>query len=176
MLADPELLLALLPLGGLVVNVFAQIILARTPIALGQVRRQFVSFGIGLIALAATGAGLCIRLPSEFADRAGLLLMAVLSYAFLGFVFFNALNATLSSLRVRLLRELQAREPAGLPAAVLLEKYGATEILHARLDRLATGGQLVQRGDRFYFQPKGVAMIGRFFAALRILLLRSAPS
>lgn len=166
---------ALIPMAGLVVDVIGQIALSRLPLRVGHVRRQFLAFGLGLAAVVLLTLVVRPHRGAGWLEEGSGLVVSGLTYAFFGFVFFNALNANLSSLRVRLLKELQAREPQGLPASVLLERYGAEEILSARIDRLAAGGQLVQRGDRYYFQPKGVAVIGRFFAGLRQLLLGGAP-
>lgn len=163
---------AAIPLGGIMVDVAGQILLSRLPLKLGHVRRQFVAFGAGLIAVVALFAGLRPGRGLGWTEEIAGLAMGAMTYAFLGFLFFNALNANLSSLRVRLLKELLARGPEGMSVAVLLERYGAAEILNARIERLAAGGQLVQRGDRYYFQPRGVAVIGHFFAFLRNLLLR----
>ncbi len=165
----------LIPVTGIVVDVLGQIVLSRLPLSVGHVRRQFIAFGLGLATVVLLSLELLPDRGAGWLEEAAGLAVAGMTYAFFGFVFFNALNANLSSLRVRLLKELKAREPEGLPAAILLERYGAEEILTARIGRLAAGGQLVQRGDRYFFQPKGVAVIGRFFAGLRKLLLGSAP-
>ena len=42
--------LALIPLLGLAVDILAQALLCRLPLSIGHVRRQFVSFGLGLAA------------------------------------------------------------------------------------------------------------------------------
>jgi hypothetical protein len=165
----------LIPMAGLMVDVTGQIALSRLPLSFGHVRRQFLAFGLGLGAVVLMTLLVRPHRGAGLVEEASGLVMSSLTYAFFAFVFFNALNANLSSLRVRLLKELHAREPEGLPAPILLKRYGAEEILSARIDRLAAGGQLVQRGDRFFFQPKGVAVIGRFFAGLRHLLLGDAP-
>lgn len=175
-MARPETLIpALIPVAGLLVDVVGQVVLSRLPLRIGHVRRQFLAFGLGLVSVLVLTLIARPQRGAGWLDEVSALAVSGLTYAFFGFVFFNALNANLSSLRVRLLKELQAREPEGLPASVLLERYGAEEILSARISRLAAGGQLVQRGDRYFFQPKGVAVIGRFFAGLRRLLLGDAP-
>jgi len=172
---DQAFLPVVIPIAGIVVDVASQIALSRLPLGVGHVRRQFLAFGCGLAAVVLLTLIFRPLLGAGLLEEAAGLLVSGLTYAFLGFVFFNALNANLSSLRVRLLKELLNREPHGLSATTLLERYGAAEILTARIGRLAAGGQLTQRGDRYFFQPKGVAVIGRFFAGLRRLLLGAAP-
>jgi hypothetical protein len=162
---------AMIPLGGVLVDLIGQIALSRLPLKIGHVRRQFIAFFAGMIAVSILFGLLRPTRALSPRDELGTFMVCALTYAFLGFVFFNTLNANLSSLRVRLLKELLAREPNGMPAAELFERYGAGEILNTRIERLAAGGQIVQRGDRYYFHPKGVALIGKFFSALRQLLL-----
>jgi hypothetical protein len=166
-------LLVLVPLAGMTVNVALQLLLARMPLAVGPVRRQFFCFGCGLLL---TLAALAIELPRarmDARDRLGLATMYVLSYAFLGFIFFNVINLNVSSLRIRMLKEYLARDPAPLSDSELMRKYPAGDRLDARLDRLEAGGQIVRRNGRIYIRRRSVALIAHVFAGLRALLLPS---
>lgn len=159
---------ASLPLLGLFVNATCQMALARLPLTFGQVRRQFLSCGLGSLIVIA--GWLAVPL-APILDQVAWEAFNLTSYLLLSFIFFNALNANLSSLRVRLVKELARRGAAGMERDELLAKYGAREILTARLARLESGGQIQSVAGRYVARPKGVAAIGRFFAGLRQLLL-----
>lgn len=167
----PALVLALAPLLGLAVNIAAQIVISRLPLTIGHVRRQFLSFGCGL---AATALWLARSLPAAHLarpDAAGTGALHVLSYALLGFIFFNVINLNISSLRIRMLKEYLRVHPQPLPDAVLREKYHTRGMLDARLERLAGGGQIIWRDGRYYVHRGLVVVIGHFFAFLQKLLL-----
>lgn len=168
---SPPLGLSLAPILGLAVNVMAQFVISRLPLAIGHVRRQFLSFGCGL---AAVGLWLALRLPSAgFTPLAGAGYVALhlLSYVMVGFIFFNVINLNISSLRIRMLKEYLREYPQPLADRVLREKYHTRGMLEARLERLTHGGQISQRGDRYYFQHSLVVVIGHFFAFLQKFLL-----
>jgi hypothetical protein len=107
------------------------------------------------------------------ADKAGYFVLHCLVYATFGFCFFNMINANISSLRVRMLKEYLAREPAPIPIAELQARYSPSEMLFVRLERLQHGRQIEYRAGRFYLRSRSISLIGKFFAGLRSLLLDS---
>jgi len=164
-------LLTAAPLLGLAVNVAVQLGLCRLRLGFGQVRRQFLSFGAGLVAAGLVLALLLPRLRLGAWDRAGCLALHGLSYAFLGFLFFNVINLNISSLRIRMLKEFLAQHPRPLPDDRLRAKYNVRDMLTARLERLAGGRQIELRDGRYYSRRGTVVLIGHFFAGLRAFLL-----
>jgi hypothetical protein len=163
--------LAAVALLGLGINLGIQLILSRLPLKLGQLRQQFVSFGCGL---AATAAGLVLCLNRQSlgpADYAGELALNLLSYAFLGFFLFNAINLNISSLRIRMLKEYLGQHPNPLSDSLLMTKYNVSAMLEARLTRLQAGGQILERDSRFYSRHGATIWIGYFFSGLRQILL-----
>lgn len=167
----PELVLALAPGLGLLVNIATQVVLGRLPLPIGHVRRQFVSFGCGFVAAALWLARTLPAGPGRL-DTAGTLALHLWCYTMLGFIFFNVINLNLSSLRIRMLKEYLAVHPQPLPDRVLREKYHPRDMLEARLERLAAGGQIARADGRYFFRPGPVVYIGRFFACLQSFLLR----
>jgi hypothetical protein len=167
----PVLLLLLAPAAGLLVDTVLQAALARLEIRAGPIRLQFLAFAAGAVV---TVLLLCVMLsgaPFSTADKAGYLLLHLLIYACYGFCFFNVISANVSSLRVRILRELLAQDPTPIPAATLSAHYSAREMLLSRLTRLESGGQIEARDGRYHLRKGGIALIGRLFAVLRRLLL-----
>jgi hypothetical protein len=161
------------PLLGLVVNVVVQLVLCRLRLGVGQVRRQFVSFGCGLLATALLLALLLAPARLDAWDRAGYLALHGLSYVFLGFIFFNVINLNISSLRIRMLKEYLAQHPRPLSDDILRQKFNVRDMLTVRLERLTRGGQIDHRDGRYCVRRATVVLIGHFFARLRAFLLPS---
>ena len=93
-------------------------------------------------------------------------------YLEFGFILFNVINANVSSLRVRMLKEYFNMGENGLSDESLLRKYSAREILEARIQRLTTGKQIYLRDNRYYPAKGEVAIIAKFFNGLRYILLK----
>jgi len=170
---DTVLILLLAPLAGLLADALLQIVLARVVPGGAHLRTQFLSFGFGLVITVLVLAGLLWQYPFARGDRAGYLLLHVIVYVCFGFCFFNMINANVSSLRVRMLKEYLSHDPKPLPDAIIFQRYPAREILQARIARLRSGRQIYLSAGRYYVRRGIVILIGRFFAALRRLLLRA---
>jgi hypothetical protein len=164
-------LLLIAPAAGLVADVVLQAVLARFAASEANLRLQFMSFGAGLLVTVALLFALLSGSRLTPVDNIGYGLLHVLAYACYGFIFFNMINANISSLRVRMLKEYLARSPVPLSDAELHAKYPAADMVSARLARLEAGGQILLRDGRYYMNGGGIAMIGAFFAGLRYLLL-----
>ena len=165
-------LLTLAPLAGLAADALLQVILVRIVAGDAHLRLQFVALGAGFVLTVALLVAVLWHAPLTLADQLGYLAMHAIAYLCLGFGLFNVINANVSSLRVRMLKEYLANDPRPLSDEALRRLYPACEILDARLKRLQLGGQIEVRGDRLYGRGGGVVLIGRFFAVLQRLLLR----
>jgi len=171
-MSDAVLCLPLAPMLGFVVNMCSHAVIARVFSSGAHVRIQFLSFGLGMVVTIVSLVFLLWQYPFSSMDRMGYLLLHGMVYFCLGFGLFNIINANVSSLRVRMLKEYQASDPVPLTDTQICARYPAAEILNARLLRLFTGGQILAQNDRYFPHEGGVALIGSFFAALRKLLLR----
>jgi len=118
--------LVLVPLLGLAVDIGAQAVLCRLPIGVGHVRRQFASFGLGLASSAAALALVLRRMELGPSDLAGYAFLSILTYAFVGFCFFNLINLNVSSLRIRMIREIHRHHPEPVPTGRLSALYGVS--------------------------------------------------
>jgi len=166
------LVLTLAPVFGLAVNIAVQFVISRLPLAIGKVRRQFLSFGCGLAATALRLGPELYSAGFTLPDAIGCFALHLLAYAMAGFIFFNVINLNISSLRIRMLKEYLREHPQPLPDRVLREKYPARAMLDARLARLVSGGQVILRNGRYHIHPGLVAAIGHFFVFLQRFLLR----
>jgi hypothetical protein len=168
---EVALVLLLVPMLGFVINMAAHALLARIFTGGLHVRIQFVSFGLGMVAVVSLLVVLLWQLPFAQEDRIGYLILHAMIYVCIGFGLFNVINANVSSLRVRMLKEYLAAEPAPLSDDVMFARYPASEILAVRLARLIEGQQIYTKDGLYFPRQGGVAMIGKFFAFLRRLLL-----
>jgi hypothetical protein len=165
----PMLLIA--PAAGLLVDAALHMLLARVIRGLGPIRIQFLSFAVGGLITVAILAGTLGHSSLTAADKAGLLVLHVLIYACYGFCFFNVVSANVSSLRVRLIKELLAQDPAPIRKEILYSRYSAREMVFSRLKRLESGGQIRAAEGRYYLRRRGIVAISTVFTGLRQLLL-----
>ena len=157
--------------AGLAGNLVLQVLLVRVIHAEAHVRIQLVCAFLGLLITVAILLALLGYHSLSSADRAGYLLLHVLIYCSFSFCLFNVINANVSSLRVRLLREYLLQYPLPVADATVLERYPVKQIIKARLARLEKGRQIDRRAERYYARRGLVSFICWCFAALRLLLL-----
>ncbi len=177
-----ESALATVPITGLAGLVVVHLFLVRILGTRGFLVPFLMAFLVGGL-LGGVLNTLALRsLQKGPADAVALSLLNGLAYLALGFVYFNLVNMNLTSLRIRLLRELLERQPTGVGRDELMEKYGPEEILMLRLERLTRSGHLVRRGGRYYTGKRGIVLIAMVFDFLKRLILprkssdSSAPS
>jgi len=150
---------------GLAANVFAQIACARI------LRR----LGLSIVAGALCGllvTALCTALDST---SAGIALaadwaVAILTYFALAFGYWAFLNLNITSLRIRILREI-LQSSGGVSRDELTARYSADEFLRRRLERLETGRQMSCRDGRWRLESRTLLVLARTMEALRALVL-----
>ncbi|MFM8379863.1 MAG: hypothetical protein ACKOB1_11135 [Planctomycetia bacterium] len=176
-MADHRAIVALAPVIGLAVYcvghvVAARLIRGRNPypsLALGAV--------MGLIATVVITLVACMRSGDSFTDTLALTAMNMVASLGFAFGYFNFVNLTVASLRIRILEEL-ADSDGWLPRAALLERYGTGSVADIRLERLVGGGHLVERNGRLYTGRLQFLVVARIFDAVRALIFgsnRTAP-
>jgi len=168
-MTDHRPLVALAPVIGLAVYcvghiVAARLIRGRNPypaLAIGAVMGLVFTVVITLVASARGGASAVDTLA----------LTAMNTVASLGFAFgyFNFVNLTVASLRIRILEEIAA-SGGWMPRAILLDRYGTGSVADIRLARLVSGGHLVERNGRLYTGRLQFLVVARIFDALRALI------
>lgn len=93
-----------------------------------------------------------------------------LIYLTFSFCFWAFLNLNLTSLRIRILKELYLH-PQGLSRLSLTERYSPEELLLRRIQRLKANGQIVTKQDKLQLQSKQLLVIYLIIQGLRILIL-----
>jgi hypothetical protein len=174
-ITDHRPLVALAPVIGLATYcvshvITARIIRGRNPypaLAVGAVVGLAVTIGITLTA--------CARDTVPIVDTLALVgLNTVASLAF-AFGYFNFVNLTVASLRIRILEEL-ADAGGRLSRTALLDRYGTASVAELRLERLVRGGHLVERNGRLYTGRLQFLVVARIFDGLRRLIFGAASA
>jgi hypothetical protein len=159
----PAVVLA--PVLGLAAYCLTQILVARsTP---GRSPYHSLTFGFvgGLVvAMVISGWGVgAMMIRAE--DRVGYVVLNLLTYLALAFGYFNFVNLTVASLRIRLLEEI--REAGGaLPTDALKAAYNSHEVVAIRLQRLVQGGHLVEKNGRLHSGRLPFLIVAKIFDGL----------
>jgi hypothetical protein len=137
----------------------------------GYMRSVFAGFALGGLTL---GLGEFARFMG--ADIAASRLLVLLAgdgaiYVCLGYLFFNFINSGESSIRVRILWELQhAAAPLDEPG--LLAIYNDDLILSTRLARLVRSGKVIEHDGRYILHSSILVLMARTMRALKLLIVR----
>lgn len=166
-----DLILAVSPVAGLVVNSLALIMLCRARPLFGLLRAEYIGFAFGgMIVLFMNIFALLINPDKALSEVIGHGILTSMTYAALGYCHFHFVNLGETARRVRLLRELL--DAGGtLSHHDLLERYNAREIVERRITRLINAGQIVYSEGRYYTGNPTVVLIARIMVGLKVLLL-----
>lgn len=166
---DHRPLVALAPVVGLAAYCAAHVVAARA----GRGGSPYRALAVG--ALVGTGAAIwltlagCLRGGVSSADTLALVGLNTVASLALGFGYFNFVNLTIASLRIRVLEELS--DAGGwLPRKTLLDRYGDGSVADLRLERLVRGGHLVERNGRLCTGRLQFLCVARIFDGLRWLI------
>ena len=171
-MADERFVLAFAPVIGLAAYCLCHVVSARL---IGG-RNPYPALVLGAVAGIGTAAVLtllaCVRGARPFADTVALTGMNTVAALGFAFGYFNFVNLTVASLRIRILEELTA-SGGWLPRATLLDRYGTGSVIEIRLARLVRGGHIVERNGRLHTGRLQFLVVARIFDALRTLILGS---
>jgi hypothetical protein len=99
-------------------------------------------------------------------DLGGLWATLVLTYVALAFGFWAFLNLNMTSLRIRMLREL-LHSRSGMSRAELFDRYSTEEFLRRRLTRLERSGDLALVDGRYRLGSQKLLYVDRCLKILR---------
>lgn len=168
-MTDHRPIVALAPVLGLAAYCVTHVLAAR--IIRGRSPYPALAVGAlaGLVATIAITLVACRRDAVSTIDILALVgLNTIASLAF-AFGYFNFVNLTVASLRIRILEEL-ADAGGRLPRAALLDRYGTASVADLRLERLVGGGHLVEQNGRLYTGRLQFLLVARIFDGLRWLI------
>ena len=165
---DGQWTIAIAPLAGLALTVLTQIMVVH--VSRGKVGASIIIGVLGglaaTLAVIALGRAEAPGAPGGFVDT---WLLGVATYLALAFGFWAFLNLNITSMRIRILREL-LRAGGGMALSDMAVFYTPAERLRRRLERLEKSGQIVRDGGRWQLGSWQVLAIARCVEALRRLL------
>lgn len=133
----------------------------------------YFGFAAGLMLLAVADSFRLSCLAAGAFECAVLAAGDVLLYTFCVFLTFNIVNASESSIRFRIMRELDtASRP--LTESELTDAYNDRTILDTRLKRLLGTRHLELIGGRYRLTSRSLASMARIIGRLKLLLTRRA--
>lgn len=168
-MADHRPLVALAPVIGLAVYCAGHIVAARLIRGRNPYPALALGAAMGLVASVVITLVACGRGSDSFADTIALTAMNTVASLGLAFGYFNFVNLTVASLRIRILEEL-ADSGGWLPRTDLLQRYGTASVADIRLARLVGGGHLVERNGRLHTGRLQFLLVARIFDAVRLLI------
>jgi hypothetical protein len=162
---DTEWLLSLLPILGLTINVMTQICSAHV------LRRIGLSIVIGLTAGFIVDIILLGNLYHNLKDISLIdACINLLTYLTLSFCYWASVNLNITSLRIRLMREL-LKQKKGLSTENLLQRYSPEELINRRIQRLVTAKQLKQHEGKWILISQHLLLLAYLLAFLRRLII-----
>lgn len=153
------------PVLALAVNC-ATYLVARHALGSGLAGSILAGLAVGLAAIV---AGTIAALEFAGVDPWELSISYVGTYLALSFCFWTFLNLNVTSLRIRVLRELW-KAGGTAPLSKLLVAYSEEERLNRRLDRLVSGGQISLVNGRWKLKSRVLLVMARCFDALRWIM------
>jgi hypothetical protein len=162
------------PLLGLAVDIALHVAVSHALPSAGLLRRAAIGAVGGAVTTGVVSAVSLVAQPIGALDAGSQWVLALLTYVALAFGYFNFVNLNVTSLRIRLLRELLDHHPRGLTRDDIVHRYGAETVLRLRLERLLSNGHVVRRGHRYCLDRRTVLVIAHTFTLLnRVVVPRS---
>jgi hypothetical protein len=162
-----EWLLTFAPIIGLGANCLTHI-LCRKVFGLRTDYALVCGFLLGLLITAGVIAA-NVPASASAGDLAGLWITLGLTYVALAFGFWAFLNLNMTSLRIRMLRELLHSEH-GMSRVELFGRYSAEEFLRRRLVRLQRSGDLALVDGRYRLGSQKLLYLDRCLKVLRAVI------
>jgi len=153
------------PVLGLAAYCIGQILVARLSPGRSPYHSLKLGFIAGLLVAMAVSGWAVATMAISLQDRLGYLVLNLLTYLALAFGYFNFVNLTVASLRIRLLEEIRASDGA-LSADALGAAYNSREVVAIRLQRLVQGGHLVEKNGRLHSGRLPFLIVARIFDGL----------
>jgi hypothetical protein len=170
MSVDAGWLLTSAPVVGLAADAVVQIASLN---AFGRLPASIAAGALfGFIATAVTTA-FALAPIRDFAELAPAWMLALFTYCALAFGYWAFLNLNVTSLRIRLLREI-LQAPGSISRSDLAERYSGDEFLRRRLHRLEFGSRQLSHVDgRWRLRVRTLYVVACIVSALRALIIPS---
>jgi len=141
---------------------------------IGVVSSLFVGFVLGFIGLLSGEFFLASSGTGGLVDSICLGISNAVLFVCSWYFYFHYINIGEASLRIRILREIDAVE--GCTPQQLFCVYNTRVIVETRMKRLVADGQLIHRQGRYYAGKARMVLVAKVFTALRWVLLGRASA
>jgi hypothetical protein len=166
---DGQWTITIAPLAGLVFAVLTQIVIVHVP--RGKIGASIIIGILGGLAVAlATIALVRAETPSAAGGFVDTWLLGVATYLAFAFGFWAFLNLNITSMRIRMLRQL-LRAGGHMALSDMAVSYTPAERLRRRLERLEKGGQIMCEDGRWRLGSWQVLAVARCVEAWRNFIL-----
>ncbi|NBT35862.1 MAG: hypothetical protein EBT03_10070 [Betaproteobacteria bacterium] len=163
-------IVVLSPVFALATNCVTHVAVARMSRNKSPYRTIVRSAIAGLVVVVALTLLGCDQLPLMRHDVVAYLVLNIAAYLALSFDYFSFVNLCLTSLRIRMLREIY-NAGGSLAGDHLGRLYDDRSLTTLRIDRLVRGGHLVLQNGRLYSQRSIFLKIAKLFEWLRWFVL-----
>jgi hypothetical protein len=163
-------ILVLSPILGLVVDCACHVVVSNCISSGSVVRKLFMGVLAGLVAVAAISAVATSRMGAQGQDRWGLMALNILTYLALAYGYVGYVSMNMTSLRIRVLKEV-LECGGGLPKAQLLARYSGDDVVSSRIRDLISGGYLIDQGGRLHSGKPAVLIIAILWDFMRWVVL-----
>ncbi len=158
------------PILGLLVNTLVQILTCRLIKSVGLLKSVVGGFVIGFATVMACGIAWYLTAMPDVMELMGQSALNLLTYVALGYGYFHFINLGETARRIRILRELLESKD-GLTQEAILERYNASAIIKARLQRMQNNKQIVLRQGRYFIGKPSLLYIAKTIVLLKWILL-----
>jgi len=156
-----------IPFVGMTANVLTQMALAH---ATGRLSRSIISGA--LIGLLLTNLLFALLTPYSGQEWLARFTVAMITYIGLAFCFWATLNLNITSLRIRMLREMLVRPNHEITLSELEGQYKPGELVERRIARLLAAGQIKGSYETGYsIERKGVLTIAKLTVLMRRIVI-----
>jgi hypothetical protein len=161
----------LIPIVCAAFEVVTHILIARTLIKRGTIVSTLIAWSLGVLVLLIAEVTMFVGSEIPVSVYLPYVLLNFIFYSSLAFVYFCFFNIGESSVRIRILFELQ-RSAMGLSPAEMERLYDVNAIIMARLERMLSSGEIHQHGELYFFSGKArMLLIANACQQLKFLIL-----
>lgn len=165
---------AVIPVIALTVNVVFQLFTYRFLPSIGYLKSLFSGFVAGVLLLLGAEYYFFRVSLTSYNDFIPFLVMDLVTYAALGYCYFSFLTLGVSSLRIRVMREIHDCAE-GLTLEEILERYNAQEMIKTRLSRMLANKQVKEKNGRYFIERPIMLLMAKFIVFMKFLVLGKRP-
>ena len=97
-------------------------------------------------------------------------IIAIITYASLGYCYFHFIVLCVTAIRIRILQEIFENE-IGLTDKEILKIYDAESMIEMRIKRLEKNGQVVYKSGRYYLNSITMLIIAKIITTMRVIVI-----